>query len=213
MKHLKFYTILLFCSVFASNTFAQSAGKDLFEVKVDGLGCPFCAYGLEKKFKEFKGIKDIKIEMETGDFSFSLPADQALDLVSVEKQVDAAGYTAVTMKVSRANGTVEAKEVSVSKNFNKNNLVKATLYVEGKCKMCRARINKAVKSVEGVADANWDDKTKILSYSYDKALTNEDEIERKVVAVGHDTRNISASDDVYKSLPACCMYKRIKRDK
>ena len=51
-------------------------GKDKFMVQVDGLGCPFCAYGLEKKFKEFKGIKNVKIDIETGDFSFSYPAEK-----------------------------------------------------------------------------------------------------------------------------------------
>ena len=77
--------------------------------------------------------------------------------------------------------------------------------------MCQARINKAVKSVEGVADANWDVKTKILSFSYDKTLTNTEAVEKAVATVGHDTRNISASDEVYENLPACCLYERIKK--
>jgi periplasmic mercuric ion binding protein len=205
------FTLILLVGL-QSNVYGQATSdRDFFEVQVDGLGCPFCAYGLEKKFKEFKGIKNIKIDMETGDFSFTFPNEKALGLKDVETQVDAAGYTAVTVKVTRSNGEVEVNEVSVSKNINADNVVKGTVFVEGTCKMCQARINKAVKSVEGVADANWDVKTKILSFSYDKTLTNTEAVEKAVATVGHDTRNISASDEVYENLPACCLYERIKK--
>lgn len=71
-------------TVFGAN--AQKA-MDTFMVQVDGLGCPFCAYGLEKKFKEFKGIKDVKIDIETGDFSFAYPTEKELSLAAVQQQV------------------------------------------------------------------------------------------------------------------------------
>jgi mercuric ion binding protein len=80
---------------------------DAFEVQVDGLGCPFCAYGLEKKFKEFKGIKDVKIDIETGDFSFQYPAEKSLSLIAVVQQVEKAGYTPMKTVITRANGVVE----------------------------------------------------------------------------------------------------------
>ena len=186
---------------------------DLFEVTVAGLGCPFCAYGLEKKLKDFKGLKKLKIDMETGDVSFTYPSSKALALTDVESKVDFAGYTAMTTKVTRYDGSVEeSAEVTISDEVDMNNLSKSTLYVEGTCKMCQARINKAVKSVKGVADANWDKKTKILSFSYDSKLTNKASIEDVVVSVGHDTQNKSASDEKYESLPACCLYDRIKRE-
>ena len=63
-------------TMFSAN--GQKKAMDKFMVQVDGLGCPFCAYGLEKKFKEFKGIKAVKIDIETGDFSFKYPAEKAL---------------------------------------------------------------------------------------------------------------------------------------
>ncbi|HHH13154.1 MAG TPA: copper chaperone, partial [Thiolapillus brandeum] len=34
---------------------AWAAGKH-YEMRVDGLACPFCAYGIEKKFKAMKGV-------------------------------------------------------------------------------------------------------------------------------------------------------------
>jgi len=105
-------TVFAFTSI-TSNVNAQS-DRDHFEVQVDGLGCPFCAYGLEKKFKEFKGIKDVKIEMETGQFNFSYPADKKLSLEDVENQVDKAGYTAVTTKIVRADGDIEESKQNIT---------------------------------------------------------------------------------------------------
>ena len=55
---MKTKSILILLAVVMVSAFAQAQKTfDQFEVQVDGLGCPFCAYGLEKKFKEFKGIK------------------------------------------------------------------------------------------------------------------------------------------------------------
>ena len=75
--------------------------------------------------------------------------------------------------------------------------------------MCIRDSNKAVKSVKGVADANWDTKTKILSFSYDEALTSKEAIEDVVVDLGHDTQNKKADDETYDALPPCCHYDRI----
>lgn len=215
MKHIvNIILISVLLSVSITPTNAQTKKDvDLFEVTVAGLGCPFCAYGLEKKLKEFKGVKKLKIDMETGDVSFTFPSTKALAITDVETQVDVAGYTAMSAKVTRYNGAVEqTAQIAVSDEVDMDNLKESTLFVEGTCKMCQARINKAVKSVKGVADANWDKKTKILSFSYDSKLTTKNEIEDAVVMIGHDTQNKSASDDKYESLPVCCLYDRIKRE-
>jgi len=34
------------------------------------------------------------------------------------------------------------------------------------------------------------------------------EVEKAIAAVGHDTENHSAPDDVYEALPGCCLYER-----
>ena len=212
MKHI-IITIISALLIMMSATTSSAQGKkdiDQFEVTVAGLGCPFCAYGLEKKLKDFKGLKKLKINMETGDVSFSYPASKGLSLTDVEYKVDNAGYTAVTTKVMRYDGTIEeAAKIAISDDVDLNNLDKSTLYVGGSCGMCQARINKAVKSVRGVADANWDTKTKILSFSYDEDLTSKDAIEDVVVTLGHDTQNKRAADETYDALPPCCHYDRV----
>jgi copper chaperone CopZ len=187
--------------------YAQKS-MDKFMVQVDGLGCPFCAYGLEKKFKEFKGIKEVKIDIETGDFSFSYPSEKALSLESVEKQVEKAGYTPMTTKIERADGKVEESAGSQAAVSN-DKLTTKNMKVAGNCGMCEARITKAAKALPGVAEVTWDKDTKMMAVAFDGATTSLKAIEQAIAKVGHDTKNFKASDDTYNSLPPCCHYERM----
>lgn len=81
--------------------------------------------------------------------------------------------------------------------------------VWGKCDMCKTRIENTVKA-EGVTSASWDQKTQILTVSYDPSKTNMDTLSKKLASVGHDTEKHKAPDNVYAKLPACCHYERRK---
>ncbi len=199
---------------FTTTTQAQKAAKDQFEIEVDGLGCPFCAYGLEKKFKEFKGLKNVRIDMETGIFNFTFPAEKAMGLERIMAQVEKAGYTPISAKVTRADGTTEssaAEEISLD---DYNDIGEASLFVAGNCGMCRARIEKVAKNIDGVLTAAWDEDTKMLDLQFDASQTKkkaiETEVAQAVATSGHDTKSSKAEDKVYKNLPGCCKYKRIK---
>ena len=113
MKNIIVIFVSIFLAGLATPSQAQSNTMDAFTVQVDGLGCPFCAYGLEKKFKELKGIKDVKIEMETGIMNFTYPAKKNLSIEQVESQVDEAGYTAVNVAITRSNGKTEESEPKI----------------------------------------------------------------------------------------------------
>ena len=194
------------------STMIATAQKELdaFMVQVDGLGCPFCAYGLEKKFKEFKGIKKVKIDIETGDFSFSFPAEKALSMDAVIKQVEKAGYTPITAKIIRADGTIEnSQDGRVALDPDK--LVKKEVFVAGNCEQCRARIENAAQRLNGVGAASWDADSKLLSLSFDPGRTSLEKIEKSVANSGHDTHSHTAKDQVYDKLPQCCHYERLEK--
>lgn len=209
MKTLKYTIALITLFLFAgvNTAYTQKAAKDNYTVMVDGLGCPFCAYGLEKKFKEFKGVKGVQIDMETGQFDFTFPADKPLSIEDVENQVDAAGYTAVSTLIKRADGTVVKSEEKI-KTLDEDALVTEEIYVFGNCGMCKARIHKAGNSLEAVASVDWDIDTKMLKVTYDSSKTTVSEIEEKMAEVGHDTHNEKTASDVYEALPGCCQYER-----
>lgn len=213
MKRILIMTIIL--SLFAvTTTEAQKKGKqmDAFEVQVDGLGCPFCAYGLEKKFKEFKGIKKVAIDIETGDFSFLYPTEKALTMDAVVEQVRKAGYTPNVAKITRADGSVEHSEAAAVTEVNDNSvLTKASVVVAGKCGMCEARILKATSGIVGITEAAWNKDSQLLDVQFDEKQTSVDAIQKIIAEAGHDTKAYKTSGDTYAELPACCKYERIEQ--
>lgn len=82
-----------------------------------------------------------------------------------------------------------------------------TFKVYGNCGMCKKRIEKAVKT-EAVSSAVWNVDTKIMTITYDAAKISNDDIQKKIAAVGHDTDKFRADDKVYEKLPGCCLYER-----
>ena len=84
-----------------------------------------------------------------------------------------------------------------------------TIKVSGACGMCKARIEKTVLA-EGAASAVWEEKTQILTVSFDPAKTSKDALAKKLASVGHDADKYRAPDEVYAKLPGCCHYERVK---
>ena len=81
--------------------------------------------------------------------------------------------------------------------------------VWGNCEMCKARIEKAAKT-EGVSKAEWNQKTKVLTLVYNPSKVKNEDIQKKISAVGHDTEKFRADDKIFNSLPGCCKFERKK---
>jgi len=88
----------------------------------------------------------------------------------------------------------------------KNNKLES-FFVNGKCEMCKDRIEKTVNKLR-VRFADWDVNSHLLTVSYDSTKTDRQKIEHALVAVGHDTKDFTADDKVYDALPECCHYDR-----
>lgn len=91
--------------------------------------------------------------------------------------------------------TSQGKELSMA-NFG----------VRGNCGMCKTTIEKAAKSVEGVAEATWDVKKKSISVSYDEHKIHEKDIHKAIAAAGYDTDQTNGDNVAYKNLPKCCQF-------
>ncbi len=62
-------------------------------LQVDGLACPFCAYGLEKNFRAIDGVKSIDIDLERGLLTLHTRPGTHFTAAQLEALVDDAGYT------------------------------------------------------------------------------------------------------------------------
>lgn len=208
MKNIILIIVSIFLFGITTNGTAQSKNMDNFTVQVDGLGCPFCAYGLEKKFKELKGIKEVKIEMETGIMDFEYPADKQLSIAQVEQQVEKAGYTPVRVAITRADGKVENSAKTSTITDTDEELKSIAFFVAGNCNMCKSRIENAAKKLEGIQSATWDKATKQLTVKATSSIIPTD-LEKAIAKAGHDTENIKANQSTYNDLPGCCQYERL----
>ena len=67
--------------------------NSIYKVYVDGLSCPFCTYGIEKKFSKVQGVEKIDIDLKTGTTIITMSAGTILDETTARKTVEAAGFT------------------------------------------------------------------------------------------------------------------------
>ncbi|WCO02259.1 heavy-metal-associated domain-containing protein [Psychroserpens ponticola] len=92
-------------------------------------------------------------------------------------------------------------------SFAQNKNAKASLEVDGVCLMCKERIEKAAIRTKGVKSAIWSVETHELKLIYDERKTSLDAITKSIVAVGHDTKEVKATDEAYNSVHPCCKYR------
>ena len=91
--------------------------------------------------------------------------------------------------------------------FAQNKNATASLEVDGVCMMCKERIEKASIKTKGVKSAVWNVKTHELKLIYDERKTDLKTIQKNIVAVGHDTKELKATDEAYNSVHPCCKYR------
>ncbi len=59
MKHILFALLMAW-------SLTAWAGNTQYTMRVDGMACPYCAYGIEKKLKAIEGIQEIDIDLDKG---------------------------------------------------------------------------------------------------------------------------------------------------
>jgi len=97
--------------------------------------------------------------------------------------------------------------LSIAGFAQKQKTASEDIKVWGNCGMCKKTIETAAKSA-GATEANWNEQTKILAVSYNTSKSNNQKIQKAVAAVGYDTQDFTAPDDVYAKLHGCCQYDR-----
>jgi len=86
---IQIITIAL-CFFIAHNVFAEI---EKIDIGVEGLSCPFCVWGLEKKLKEVKSIDKITVYLKQAKAEISLKSDTPLNIASLKKAVKEAGFS------------------------------------------------------------------------------------------------------------------------
>ena len=76
-------------------------------LRVDGLGCPFCAYGIEKRLRTLDGVKDIAFDIAKGEVILTTEKGGTLNREQIRAKVEEAGFTlrALSVREDGADGT------------------------------------------------------------------------------------------------------------
>lgn len=96
--------------------------------------------------------------------------------------------------------------ISLHSFSQKKTIETVTLNVKGNCEQCKKRIENAA-DIKGVKVSDWNEKTQILSVTYDPNKVTLQQIETAIAKAGHDAGTVKSSDADYKKLPNCCQYK------
>lgn len=72
---------------------AALAGQSVYKLRVDGLACPFCAYGVEKQLKAVKGVEKVDVDIKTGSVIVTVAEGAVFDKATAKKAVTDAGFT------------------------------------------------------------------------------------------------------------------------
>jgi hypothetical protein len=95
---------------------------------------------------------------------------------------------------------------NVTLSAQDNKVTEAEFKVFGNCGMCKNRIEKTLK-IKEVKLAKWNKNTKILTVAFLSSKITLDSLQQRIAAVGHDTENYKAPENVYSNLPECCLYR------
>lgn len=90
------------------------AGEPLtFEVAVDGLQCPFCAFGVERELSRIAGVENVEVILEENVIILSLAEDTSLNETDRAATI-AAAQLAIGQAVDKAGFTLRAVELITS---------------------------------------------------------------------------------------------------
>lgn len=66
-----------------------------YQLRVDGLACPYCAYGIEKKIKALDGVAKatVEIHLNEGVVAFEANTDTIIEEVTLKQLIHDAGFT------------------------------------------------------------------------------------------------------------------------
>jgi periplasmic mercuric ion binding protein len=72
---------------------AALAADNRYVLGVDGLACPFCAYGIEKRLYRIDGVNDVQVDVGESVVHVTMQQGKTLTEDRARRAVDEAGFT------------------------------------------------------------------------------------------------------------------------
>lgn len=88
---IQLYTAIISAALlFTGNVLADETH---YRVDVEGMNCPFCAYGIEKQFKRLEGVEKVEVDLAHGQFWLKVDDAITVSEETVSNIVRDAGFT------------------------------------------------------------------------------------------------------------------------
>jgi len=69
------------------------AAQARYQLQIDGLACPFCAYGIEKQLSRTEGLATFDIDIDAGTVTVTMAEGASLTEAQADRIVNDAGFT------------------------------------------------------------------------------------------------------------------------
>jgi mercuric ion binding protein len=83
---------------FLAGTAQAQEPKSVYTLQVDGLACPFCAYGIEKQLSAIEGVESVQTDIKSGTVTVTMQEGVTLERDTARQAVEAAGFTMRELK-------------------------------------------------------------------------------------------------------------------
>ncbi len=93
----KLWSMALTLAVLGLSTSVLAADSH-YEIRADGLACPYCAYGIEKSFMAIDGVKYVDVKLKKGLVLVTGDKKLALEEPQLKTLFNDAGFTYRSMK-------------------------------------------------------------------------------------------------------------------
>jgi len=93
---MKFKSLVVFIMAVLWVSYSFAAGS-IYSLRVDGLACPFCAYGIEKKLKRTEGVESVDIDLKNGLVVVRTTAGRVFTEDQLRQLVEDAGFSMKSM--------------------------------------------------------------------------------------------------------------------
>ncbi len=94
---------LLVCVPFPRLSRAEILGAEL---RVNGLACPFCAFGIEKKLRNLQGVEEVEVLLDDGKVRVAFAENNRATVEALREAVSASGFQLAGMLLDVRGGVV-----------------------------------------------------------------------------------------------------------
>ena len=127
----------------------QAVGMLEVSVQVDGLSCPFCAYGLEKKLRKVDNVASLEILVSEGRAVLTPKSGTSLDLAALEHAVRDGGFTPNGLTLTARGRLTEHQGTPA---LELSNGIVLLLAIDGQTDALQKSADGSVVSVKGQAE-------------------------------------------------------------